>query len=269
MTLSPLTSLSRAILKKYKPSIIAITGSVGKTTTKDACFAILKEKFQVRKSEKNFNTPESMPFAIIGVRPDMHPGVRFFLVFLKALWIILIRSKKYPEILILEFGVESPGDIAEFLTLVTPTVGILTTIDRERQENFQKFSQLVAEKRKLIETLPRDSYAVLNFDEEIASGIAEKINSKVISYGVYRKDVVLKAEEQKVMTKDGKSGLYFKLLYKGTATPIFVENYSEHQIYSLLAASACGFIYELTPIEVANGLKCVSDALCVKLIKAV
>jgi UDP-N-acetylmuramoyl-tripeptide--D-alanyl-D-alanine ligase len=259
MSIFILTALSRAILKKYNPSIIAIAGSVGKTATKEACFFVLKEKFKVRKTEENFNTANVMPFAIIGVRQGLHPIARFFLAFLKAMWLIVIRSKRYPQILILEFGAESPGEISKFLTLVTPTVGILTAIDNERQENFQKFSQLISEKRKIIETLPRDGHAVLNFDEEISYGIAEKTNARVVSYGVNKKAVALKAEEQKVMTKDGKSGLYFKLLYKGTATPIFIKGYSERHIDSLLAASACGFIYELTPIEVARGLERVSD----------
>ena len=100
MTISPLTSLSRAILKKYNPSIIAIAGSVGKTATKEACFFVLKEKFKVRKTEENFNTANVMPFAIIGVRPGLHPIARFFLAFLKAMWLIVIRSKRYPQILI-------------------------------------------------------------------------------------------------------------------------------------------------------------------------
>lgn len=255
MTFSPLAALSRAILQKYNPAVIAIIGSDENTTAKEACFSVLKEKFKVRKTEKNFNSPKSMPFAIIGVREELQSGARFFLAFLKAVYLIFMRSKKYPEILIFEFGADRPGGIAEFLTLITPTIGILTTIDREHKANFQKFSQFVSEKRKIIETLPRGGYAVLNFDEEIASAIAEKTNARIVSYAVYRKDVALKAEEQKVIAKDGKRGLYFKLLYKGTATPIFVERYSEHQIYSLLAAAACGFIYELTPIEVANGLE--------------
>src|SRR3989339_919826 len=249
-------NLARSILKKYRPEIIAITGSIGKSSTKEACFRVLKTKYSVYASGKNYNTEIGVPLAIIGV--EEQPGsslLAWLKVFSKAFFLILLRSKKYPRILILELAADKPGDIGYFLSWLAPKVGLVTAISQVHLANYAKFSQIIAEKRQVIESLPVEGYAVLNLDDPEVAKMAGKTKAKVITYGVEAEGADLKAQEVKVIKKDEHLGLYFKLLFQETATPIFVKGTIAPQlISSFLAAAACGIIYKLTPFEIAEGL---------------
>jgi len=102
--------MASAMLKKYKPKIVGITGSVGKTSAKEAVFAVLSKKFRVRKNEKNYNNEIGIPLTIIGVETGGRSLVKWLGIVCK--WIaMLILPMKYPEILILEMGVDRPGDM--------------------------------------------------------------------------------------------------------------------------------------------------------------
>src|SRR3990172_3913999 len=105
---SALKAMAFLILKKYNPRIISITGSVGKTSTKEAVFAVLASKFRVRKNEKNYNNEIGLPLTIIGAESGKSSAWGWFLVFLKWL-VVLVFPVEYPEVLILEMGADRPG----------------------------------------------------------------------------------------------------------------------------------------------------------------
>lgn len=248
---------SKGILQKYHPDIIAITGSIGKTSTKDAVASILLNKFSVRKTEKNYNTQIGVPFAIIGATTPNRDGVGWFWVFFKACLLLIVPGKRaYPQILILELAADRPGDIEHFMSFIPPTMSIITSVSPVHLEQFTKFSRIVAEKRKVIEALSPEGYAVLNYDDKVVQQMAGKTKGRIFSYAVDSKEVHLKAEEVKVMVKDGEVGLFLKLLYQGTVTPIFIRGVGlKEQVYSALAGAAVGLIYGLTPFEVAQGIE--------------
>lgn len=249
--------LATAIIRKYSPDIIAITGSVGKTTTKEACFTVLSQKYRVRRSLKNYNTEIGIPLAVIGAsQPPNRSIIRWLFVGLKAVGLILIRSGRYPRILILELAADHPGDISYFMEFIKPKVSIITTLSPVHLANFSKFSQIVAEKRQIIEQLEPDGYAVLNYDDEEVKQAGEKTVAKIISYGLETSQVNIQAQENRVIVKAGELGLFFKLMHQGTVTPVFVKGLvADQQVYSLLAAAACGIIYHLTSLEIAHGLE--------------
>ena len=253
---SSLRRLARIILKRYKPDIIAITGSIGKTGTKEACFSVLKNKFRVRRSLRNYNTEIGVPLTIIGVKNQ--PGrslFRWSWVFIRAVGIILIPFIQYPKILILEMAADKPGDIPYFMSFIKPHISIITTLSPVHLANFSKFSQIIAEKRRIVEKLSAEGFAILNFDDDRVRELSTKTKAKIMSYGLKDDNADVRTEAAKVIFKDGQLGLYFKLLYKGTATPVFVKELAaSHQIHNLLSAAACGIIYKLTPLEVAEGL---------------
>jgi len=104
-----LKALSKAAIKKYKPLVIGITGSVGKTSTKEAVFCVLKNRFKVRSSDASFNNEIGFPMAILGLKK---PGrLIWFFNLLKAVRSVVFKDKNFPEILILEMGADKPGDI--------------------------------------------------------------------------------------------------------------------------------------------------------------
>ncbi|MCG2690768.1 hypothetical protein L6249_01715, partial [Candidatus Parcubacteria bacterium] len=120
--------LAKMILAKYKPDVIGITGSVGKTSAKEAVYTALASKFNARRNIKNYNNEIGLPLTVIGVDS---PGKSIFgwsAVFLKALKLILIKDVNYPRILILEMGVDRPGDMDYLNSIVKCKIGIVTLI---------------------------------------------------------------------------------------------------------------------------------------------
>jgi UDP-N-acetylmuramoyl-tripeptide--D-alanyl-D-alanine ligase len=95
---------SRLVLSKYKPKVVAITGSVGKTSTKDAVYAVVSKIAYVRKSEKSFNSEIGLPLTILGVPNAWSNPFSWFINIIKGLW-LFIWPHKYPKWLILEVGV--------------------------------------------------------------------------------------------------------------------------------------------------------------------
>src|ERR1035437_10124718 len=106
---------SRLVLWKYKPKVIVITGSVGKTSTKDAVYAVLSKFAHVRKSEKSFNSEIGLPLTILGCSNGWNNPLLWFLNILKGLWLFVkpFGFRKYPKGLILEVGVGKPKDMRE------------------------------------------------------------------------------------------------------------------------------------------------------------
>src|SRR3989344_4004543 len=216
---------SKKILNKYKPDIVGITGSVGKTSAKEAVAAVLQNKFTVRSSAKNYNNEVGLPLTIIGV--EKTPGKSIWgwaAVFLKAKKLILMRDKNYPQILVLEMGADKPGDI-EYLTEFAPCkVGVLTFISHAHTEFFKTIKKITQEKRIIVSHLRQDGFAVLNFDNELVMQNASATKAEIITYG-FKDGADLRATDVNVL-KDEQTGwpmgLNFKVLYKGSVVPVYL-----------------------------------------------
>src|SRR5689334_19738464 len=102
---------AKLVVKRYKPKIVAITGSVGKTSTKDAMYTVLSHFYTVRKSEKSFNSEIGLPLTILGCPNGWSNPFVWFDNILKGLILIVWKVKDYPEWLVLEIGAGKPNDI--------------------------------------------------------------------------------------------------------------------------------------------------------------
>lgn len=259
-----LKTLARAILKKYKPDVIGITGSVGKTSTKEAIYTVLKEKFNVRRNIKNYNNEIGVPLTIIGSESGNKNIVIWLGVFLKALHLILVRDKTYPKILIIEMGADRPGDISYLVKLAPCKIGIITAIGSAgpvHLEFFGKVENVIKEKGELVRHLAASGIAVLNRDDNYVYPLKEKTKAKVLTFG-FLKEADIKASDLVISERFQKedsysiSGISFKLNYQGNVVPIFLPGVlGQHQAYAALAACALGIIYEMNLIEVAESLK--------------
>src|SRR3989344_51721 len=169
-----LTLEARLILKKHQPKIIAITGSVGKTSAKEAIYAVLSRKFLVRRSEKSFNSELGVPLTVIGAPNAWYSPVKWALTVWRGAFIPF--QKNYPRMLILELGAERPGDIADLLTYVKPDVAVITAIGEVpvHVEFFAGPEEVAREKTKLVEALGTDGVAVLNGDDDVVSDMRTK-----------------------------------------------------------------------------------------------
>jgi len=122
-----LAAVARLVIHKYQPKIVMVTGSVGKTSTKDALVAVLAARFYLRGSEKSYNSEFGVPLTILGAaNPWMNP-LRWFSVFKEA-FALLVLPNHYPKLLVLEVGADRPGDLAKILRIATPDAVVVTRL---------------------------------------------------------------------------------------------------------------------------------------------
>jgi len=259
--------LATKAIRKYNPKVVTITGSVGKTSTKEAVFAVLSRKYRVRKNEKNYNNEIGVPLTILGLKGG---GGNFFM-WLKELIkaTIFVFSPKlhdYPQFLVLELGADRPGDIKYLCQIVKPDVGIVTSVGISHLEFFKTQKAIFKEKSTLIANLRKDGLAVLNYDDELVREMGKSSRAKVIYYG-FSVDAEMKASDlffgyENSPNNSNKEpsqtikGISFKLSYQGTTIPVrLINSVGRPQIYTALAAAACGIHFEMNLIEIAEALK--------------
>lgn len=179
-----LTFESRLVLLRYKPKVIAITGSVGKTTTKDALYAVLSPLYRVRKNEKSFNSEIGVPLTVLGLKNAWNSPIGWLKNIFKGLAPIILPYS-YPEILILEAGVDRPGDMSQLTSWLKPDIVILTTFSKTpvHVEYFNSPQHVYEEKKKLVHALGNRGHLILNQDDEYVMEAAKIAKSPIITYG--------------------------------------------------------------------------------------
>jgi len=252
--------LAKLILAKYKPKVVGITGSVGKTGTKEAVYTVLAGKFSVRRNLKNYNNEFGLPLTVIGVDSPGRSIFGWAGVFLKALGLILFKDKKYPKILVLEMGVDRPGDMQYLSSIVRCDIGIVTLISHSHEEYFGSIKEIQKEKGVMIENLKPNGWTILNFDDEVTKQISEKSKARVLTFG-FKPGASLQAQELVFSFEKNKEaasllGISFKLAYKGSFVPVLLpEVIGYNAIYAALAASAVGVAMEMNLVEIAEALR--------------
>ncbi len=253
-----LTLEARLILKKYKPEIIAVSGTVGKTSSKDAIAIVLSSKFYVRKSEKSYNSEFGVPLTIIGVKSAWNNIFQWPLVLLKGLKVLMIKSN-YPRILVLEMGVGKPHDMEELISKFKPDIGILTALGEVpvHIENFKEKEELIKEKLKLVKSLKKEHYAIINGDDNVIIENKEKIKADIISYG-FNENVDIKASDYHIIfKKEGEheiaEGITFKINYKGSIAPVKIQGtLGINNVYTALSAVGVGLVKGLNIVEISE-----------------
>lgn len=247
--------MSKIVLRKYKPTIVGITGSVGKSSTKEAVFKALSSKFKVRKNEKNYNNEIGLPLTIIGAESGNGSFLGWARVFLKWLGVIIFPNK-YPEILVLEMGVDRPLDMEYLLSFIKPTVGIITNISGSHLEFFKSIDNILKEKGKLAKNLPEDGLVILNSDDERLLSFKDKVKNQVVLFGLGDNAQVKASDISFNFNNFEPQGISFKLNYEGKIIPIrlpFVL--APHLIYSALAAIAVGNFFKINLVDIADALQ--------------
>lgn len=250
---SALRIMARLVLKKYNPRIVSITGSVGKTSAKEATFVVLASLYRVRKSEKNYNNEIGLPLTIIGTESGKNSFLGWLAVFLKWL-VVIIFPVEYPEILILEMGADRPGDIKYLTDFVESSAGVVTEISFSHIEFFKNLESVAREKMSLVKTLDPGALAVINIDNHNIAKFQDQIKARLITFGFSGK-ADMRATDVSLNCSDGREtrGLSFKLNYKGTTLPVRLNNVlARHQIYSALVAAAVGVEFGLNLVEISG-----------------
>jgi UDP-N-acetylmuramyl pentapeptide synthase len=160
-----LKRVAQKIIAKQKPKIVAITGSVGKTSTRNAIAALLGEHFVVRTNIKNYNNEFGVPLTIIGVASPGRSVFGWLKVFAKAWRLAFVCDSTYPNLLVLEYGADKPGDIRYLCEIAQPDIAVLTAISPVHLANFGSMEKLMNEKGSLLISVKEGGVMVVNADD--------------------------------------------------------------------------------------------------------
>jgi UDP-N-acetylmuramoyl-tripeptide--D-alanyl-D-alanine ligase len=224
-TLVALQTLATAVRKLWGKTAIAITGSMGKTTTKEAIAHLLSLRYRVHRSKGNFNNHFGLPLAL------------------------LTLEREY-DLAVIEMGMNHAGEIAALARITLPNQGVVTTVAPVHLEFFHSVADIARAKYELIEALPRDGTAVLNADDEYVSQFGRDYKGKIVMFG-FRPSADVRAENVQLL---GATGSRFDLVSGGVSQRVQSPLLGKHNVYNVLAAAAVAFEHGITPSEIAEAV---------------
>lgn len=252
-----LTLEAKILLKRAKPKIVAVTGSVGKTSTKDAIYHVLKNKVRARKSEKSYNSEIGVPLSVLGLDNAWQNPILWIKNLVDGM-ILALFPGDYPEVLVLEMGVDRPGDMKKLASWVKPDVVVLTRLPDVpvHVEYFGSPEAVVAEKLELVNALRDEGVLVFNNDDEKVATAASEIRQKAISYGRYSEAEYSVRSDEVIYEGGSPKGVRFMI--KNTSDES-VEFSLEGAIgvshaYNFAAAAAVGSLFNVDLKEASQSL---------------
>jgi len=208
-TLVALQTLATAVRRLWAKPLIAVTGSAGKTTTKEAIAHVLSTRFSVHKSEGNFNNHFGLPLMLLKVEPEH-------------------------DIAVVEMGMSHAGEITALARIAQPDTGVVTNVAPVHLEFFNSIADIARAKYELIESLPETGTAVLNADDEYVSQFGRSFQGKVVTYGL-GPTASVRAEQVQAL---GEGGSRFDLVARDRRMTVSLPLVGSHNIYNGLAAVA-------------------------------
>ncbi|MEX1014703.1 MAG: Mur ligase family protein [Candidatus Paceibacterota bacterium] len=249
--------LAKATIWRYEPKIIGVTGSVGKTSTKKAIEKIISYSKTVRSSGDMRDRFRSLSLAIISNEKEGDSFVFWSKILFKSFLNLIIKDKKYPEVLVLEYGAEKPGNVRRLLDLVRPTISIITSLGDvpSHIESFSGVDAVIREKSRIISQLPSTGFAILNQDEREVLDMKEQTRAHVVTYGFDKESDIRISSFENLFNKD-QTGVTFKVNYGGSFIPVRLENcLGKSKAYSSAAAAAVGLVFGINLVSISEALE--------------
>lgn len=225
-TVAAMHRAAAAWIDRADVRVIGITGSVGKTSTKELTHAVLAQRYRTFKSPGNRNSILGLPPALFDLRPA-------------------------DERAVLEMGMYVPGEIRQLCEITQPVVGVVTMIDPVHMERAGSLEAIVVAKRELVEALPPDGVAVLNRDEPLVMGMAAHTEADVFTYGLDSRADLWAGEIESM----GLDGVRFTLHHGRTQMRVHVPLLGRHSVHTALRATAVGLVEGLQWEEILRGLQ--------------
>jgi UDP-N-acetylmuramoyl-tripeptide--D-alanyl-D-alanine ligase len=237
---------ARAVLRKYKPNIVAVTGSVGKTSAKDAIFSVLAGSYHVRKSQKSYNSEIGLPLTILGVQNAWNNPLRWLQNFIDGI-LLLVGPATYPEWLVLEIGADRPGDIKNLAKWLQVDVAVITRLPAVpvHVEYFDSPEEVIEEKASLINALKPQGTLVLYAGDKEAEMLKPRAGTHpVLTFGLVAHANV-RIDEPKLLYEKSKEswpiGMSAEMIVGDTSAPIEVVGaIGAHALLPALAGAAVG-----------------------------
>ncbi len=234
-----LTWEARLALRKYKPKVVAISGNVGKTGTKDAIFTALSAYHRARKSEKSFNSEVGVPLTILGLPNAWSSLHGWFENILEGAYVVLFKHD-YPEWLVLECGADRPGDLRA-LHWVRPHVVVYTRFPDVpvHVEYFDSPEAVIEEKLELKKALRAHGTLIVNADDPKMANLAVEEGQTVLSYG-FSEAATVRGGTPEVRYEDKRPvGMTSAVTFQAEHAELTLDGtLGHHHVYPLLAALA-------------------------------
>ena len=231
-TLDALHRIARNHRMKFNPHLIGITGSVGKTSTKEAVGAVLAQHFTTLKTPRSYNSESTMPLTILQMGPEHEAAV-------------------------IEMGTYGPGEIALLASIAQPQIGIVTNVGPSHMERMGTIEAIAQAEGEVIDALPGGGVAILNYDDERVRAMTSRTNARPFFFGLDPK-AELWADR---IVSHGFDGITLRVHYQGDAVDLTLPLMGKHHAYTALAASAAGLVLGLSWTEIAAGLKTCGERL--------
>ena len=206
---------------------IGITGSYGKTSTKNVIQAVLSEKYNSLMTPASFNTPMGITRTIREYMKPIH------------------------KVFVCEMGADKPGDISELMEFVHPTIGIVTSIGPQHLATFGSQEKITYEKMRMVEELPPEGTAILNYDNEIIRNYQIQNPVRVITYGIHCPEADYRAED----ISYSENGSRFTIVHGDERVEITSPLLGELNILNILSAAACGRLLDVDWNAVRRGIR--------------
>lgn len=251
-----ITFEARLLLARTNPKIIAITGSVGKTSVKDAIYEVLKNHVHTRKSEKSFNSEIGVPLSVLGLESGWNNPLVWFKNIIDG-FITVLHPSDYPKVLVLEMGVDRPGDMDLLTKWVKPDVVVLTRLPDVpvHVEFFSSPEAMCAEKLKLVHALKPDGVFIYNQDDEKILEAAKDIFQQSIAYSRYSISPYTASADSIVYDHGHAVGSEFTLSHLDESVTIRVHgSLGVQHAYTYAAAAAVGSVFGIPLLNVKEAL---------------
>lgn len=224
-TVAALGEIAKGYLRTLELKKVCITGSVGKTTTKEMCAAVLSADFRTHKTQGNYNNNIGLPLTIFGL-------------------------DKTHEAAVLEIGTNHFGEILPLTKIAAPDVAVITTIGASHLEAFGTKEGVLREKTEILKGLSENGVAVLNGDDPLLWGYRENIRHKVIWFGLENRECDVFGE---IVSADAYES---RFAVRGSDTEFYIACGGEHNVRDALSAIAVGRALGMEDRNIAKGLSC-------------
>ncbi len=226
---APLDALHRLAAfhrAKFRPLVVGITGSVGKTSTKEVTAAVLSRKYRTLKNPKSYNSEATLP-------------------------IVLLQLTEDHEVAVLEMGMHGQGEIAQLANLARPLHGIVTNVGPSHLERLGSMDAIQRAKSELVQALPAEGRAILNFDDERVRAMASATQATPFFYGL---DPAADLWADEIESR-GMQGIAFRAHHAGESVTLKLPLIGRHSVHTALAATAAGLILGLGWDAIVDGLR--------------
>jgi UDP-N-acetylmuramoyl-tripeptide--D-alanyl-D-alanine ligase len=224
--LAALWAIATGWRRRFEPLVVGVTGSIAKTSTKEAVASVLATRFRTLRNEGNLNNEIGLPLTLMRLGPEHQAAV-------------------------LEMGMYVGGEIADLARMAQPRIGVITAVQPVHLARIGSLEAIEAAKGELLEALPPDGRAILNADDPIVRRMGPRSAARSLTYG-FATDADVGAD---AVTSAGLGGMRFVLRAEGARRPVSIPTLGRLSVHNALAAAAVGLVAGLSLDEIATGLE--------------